>query len=168
LPTHVRTPDGNEYELQSNELREEISSRYGSNVEMMNLKAGVFDEASISVITSATLQCIGRESGRGIGSCDVRRFRPNVVIETNSADGFEEDRWVGQTLMFGKDDDSAAVKIYMKDERCVMVNLDPDTAEKDSEVMKTVVRLNNNYAGGYGTVVRAGELRVGQVVTLGE
>ncbi|HEX6189913.1 MAG TPA: MOSC N-terminal beta barrel domain-containing protein, partial [Pyrinomonadaceae bacterium] len=46
LPTHVRTPDGNEYELQSNELREEISSRYGSNVEMMNLKAGVFDEAS--------------------------------------------------------------------------------------------------------------------------
>ncbi|MBA3255892.1 MAG: hypothetical protein H0T64_04480 [Pyrinomonadaceae bacterium] len=48
-----------------------------------------------------------------------------------------------------------------------MVNLDPDTAEKDSEVMKTVVRLNENCAGVYGTVVRAGELRVGQVVTLG-
>src|SRR5688572_8123474 len=42
LPTHVRTPDGNEYELQSNELREEISGRYGSDVELMNLKAGVF------------------------------------------------------------------------------------------------------------------------------
>ena len=55
----------------------------------------------------------------------------------------------------------------MKDERCVMVNLDPDTAEKDSEVMKTVVRMNENYAGVYGTVVRAGELRVGQVVGLG-
>ena len=47
-----------------------------------------------------------------------------------------------------------------------MVNLDPDTAEPDSEVMKTVVRLNGNYAGVYGTVVRAGELRVGQAVTL--
>ena len=56
----------------------------------------------------------------------------------------------------------------MKDERCVMLNLDPDTAKKDSEVMKTVVRLNGNYAGVYGTVVKAGELRVGQVVTLGE
>jgi hypothetical protein len=55
----------------------------------------------------------------------------------------------------------------MKDERCVMVNLDPDTAESDSRVMKTVVRLNENYAGVYGTVVRTGELRVGQVVTLG-
>ncbi|MBA2524332.1 MAG: hypothetical protein H0V18_00920 [Pyrinomonadaceae bacterium] len=35
------------------------------------------------------------------------------------------------------------------------------------KVMKTVVRRNENYAGVYGTVVRAGELRVGQVVTLG-
>ena len=53
----------------------------------------------------------------------------------------------------------------MRDERCVMINLDPDTAAKDSEVMKTVVRLNENYAGVYGTVVNVGELRVGQIVT---
>jgi hypothetical protein len=46
------------------------------------------------------------------------------------------------------------------------VNLGPDTAERDSEVMKTVVRMNENCAGVYGTVVRAGVLRVGQVVTL--
>jgi hypothetical protein len=49
-----------------------------------------------------------------------------------------------------------------------MVNFDPDTAERDSEVMKTVVRMNGNYAGAYGTVVRTGELRVGQGVSLGE
>jgi uncharacterized protein YcbX len=61
----------------------------------------------------------------------------------------------------------AAIGVTMRDERCVMVNVDPDTAERDSEVMKTVVHMNENYAGIYGTVVRAGELRVGQVVTLG-
>jgi uncharacterized protein YcbX len=166
LPTHVRTPDGKEYELHSDELREEISKRFGSNVELMNLKAGVFDEASISVIMSSTVRCIERESGRGAGSCDIRRFRPNVVIESDSAQPFEEDRWVGETLMFGEDDDCAVVKVYMKDERCRMVNLDPDTAERDVQVMRAVARLNKNYAGGYGTVVRAGELRVGQVVTL--
>ena len=165
LPTHVRTPDGNEYELHSHELREEISTRYGSDVELMNLKAGIFDEASVSVITRSTVQCIERESGREV---DLRRFRANVVIESDSAEPFAEDRWVGQTLMFGEGDNSAAVKIYMKDERCRMVNLDPDTAERDVQVMRTVARLNQNYAGGYGTVVRAGELRLGQVVTLGE
>src|SRR6478672_1231080 len=46
LPTHVRTTDGKEYELRSDELREEVSSRYGSEVELMNLKHGIFDEAS--------------------------------------------------------------------------------------------------------------------------
>jgi MOSC domain-containing protein len=171
LPTHVSTPEGKEYELRSDELREEISSRHGSDVELMNLKSGIFDEATLSVIALGTVHSIARESGRGVDSCDLRRFRPNVVIETNSAEPFEENSWVGRTLMFGmfgEGNSGAVVKAYMKDERCVMVNFDPDTAERDSEVMKTVVRLNENYAGVYGTVVRAGELRVGQVVTLEE
>jgi uncharacterized protein YcbX len=168
LPTHVRTPDGEDYELQSDELREEVSSRYGSEVELMNLKHGIFDEASVSVIGLGTVHGVARESGRGVDLCDLRRFRPNVVIETNSAEQFEEDRWVGGELMFGEVKSGAAVRVTMRDERCVMVNLDPDTAERDAEVMKTVIRMNENYAGVYGTVVRAGELRVGQVVTLGE
>ena len=163
LPTHVRTPDGNDYELQSNELREDVSRRFGSDVELMNLKHGIFDEAHISVISLSTMQSIERECGREL---DLRRFRPNVVIETKSGEPFEEDKWVGQTLMFG--DGGAGVRVTMRDERCVMVNLDPDTAEKDSEVMKTVVRMNENYAGIYATVMKAGELRVGQVLTLGE
>ena len=171
LPTHVRTPDGEEYELRSDELREELSNRYGSDVELMNLKHGIFDESPISVISLGTVHSVARESGRGMDLCDLRRFRPNVVIETDSAEPFEEDRWVGRTLTFGEGNSGAApmaaIGVTMRDERCVMVNLDPDTAERDSEVMKTVVRMNENCAGVYGTVVRAGELRVGQVVTLG-
>jgi uncharacterized protein YcbX len=168
LPTHVRTPDGKEYELRSDELREEISSRFGSEVELMNLKHGIFDESPISVITLGTVHSVARESGRGVDLCDLRRFRPNVVIETGSAEPFEENSWVGRTLVFGEGNSGASIGVTMKDERCVMVNFDPDTAERDSQVMKTIVRLNENYAGVYGAVVRAGELRVGQVVTLGE
>jgi uncharacterized protein len=165
LPTHVCTPDGKEHELRSDELREELSSRNGSDVELMSLNRGIFDEACISVISLGTVHCIQRESGRDV---DLRRFRPNVVIETDSAGPFEEDKWVGRTLLFGEGSGGAALTVTMKDERCIMVNFDPDTAERDSEVMKTVVRMNGNYAGVYGTVVRAGALRVGQAVTLGE
>lgn len=164
LPTHVCTPDGKEYELRSDELREELSSLYGSAVELMNLNCGIFDEACISVISLGTVDCIERESVRDV---DLRRFRPNIVIESDSAEPFEEDRWVGRTLMFGEGHSGAALRVTMRDERCVMINLDPNTAERDSEVMKTVVRMNENCAGVYGTVVRTGELRVGQVVTLG-
>src|SRR5262245_29132335 len=162
LPTHVRTPDGKVYELRSQELRDEISSRYGGDVELMHLRHGIFDEACISVISLGTVHAVERESGRNV---DLRRFRPNVVIEPDSAEPFEENRWVGRTLTFGQGSGAAAVSITMKDERCVMVNFDPDTAERDSEVMKTVVRMNGNYAGVYGSVVRPGELRVGQVPT---
>lgn len=162
LPTHVRTPDGNDFELQSNELRQDVSRRFGSEVELMNLKHGIFDEGHISVISLSTMQSIERECGRKI---DLRRFRPNIVIETRSGEPFEEDQWVGRTLMLG---DKAAVKITMRDERCVMVNLDPDTAEKHSEVMKTIVRMNENFAGVYSTVTNVGELRVGQGLTLSD
>ena len=171
LPTHVRTPDGKEFELRSDELREELSSRYGRALELMNLRHGIFDEACISVISLSTVQGVARASGRDL---DVRRFRPNIVIDIGRAEPFAEDKWVGRTLMFGEGNSGAspiavptpAIGVTMRDERCVMVNLDPDTAQKDSEVMKTIVRLNENYAGVYGTVVSAGELRVGQVVTL--
>jgi uncharacterized protein YcbX len=170
LPTHVRTPDGKELELRSAELRQEISRRYGGEVELMNLKQGIFDETCISVISLGTVHSVARESGRGVDLCDLRRFRPNIVIETNSGEPFAEDKWVGHTLVFADGNSGAArwaaIGVTMKDERCVMVNLDPDTAARDSAVMKTVVRLNDNYAGVYGTVVGAGELRVGQVVSL--
>src|SRR5688572_17082479 len=59
-PTHVRTPDGKEYELRSDELRQEISRLHGSDVELMNLKHGIFDEASISVINLSTVRSIER------------------------------------------------------------------------------------------------------------
>jgi uncharacterized protein YcbX len=163
LPTHVRTPDGQEFELQSEELRKDVSSRYGSDLELMNLKHGIFDEGSVSVISLGTVSSIERESGRDI---DLRRFRPNIVIETGDGKPFEEDRWVGRTLLFGEATLGAAVRVTLRDERCVMVNFDPDTVERDSNVMKTVVRMNENCAGVYGTVVKAGELHVGEVVTL--
>src|SRR5437764_3251815 len=132
LPTHVRTPDGKEYELRSDELREEISSRYGGDVELMNLKHGIFDESPISVISLGTVHSVARETGRGVDLCDLRRFRPNVVIETPIAtvgpEPFAEDGWLGRTLIFGEGNNGAAMGVTMKDDRCVVVNFDPDTA----------------------------------------
>ncbi len=79
----------------------------------------------------------------------------------------QEDAWVGKQLEFGNGD-GPIIRVSKRDKRCVMINLDPDTAEADPELMQTVVRLNDNHAGVYGEVVRPGELRVGQVVRLRE
>src|SRR5262245_46134340 len=54
-PTHVRTPDGTILELRGEELRAEIARRHGAEVELMQFNHGIFDEASVSLITSATI-----------------------------------------------------------------------------------------------------------------
>jgi hypothetical protein len=48
----------------------------------------------------------------------------------------------------------------------MMINLDPDTATQDARMLKTVVRLNTNNAGVYGTVVATGAIHFGQPVSL--
>jgi uncharacterized protein YcbX len=161
--THVRTPEGREYDVMDQGLAKEIAARHGSDVELMQFRHGIFDEAAISVIACGTIRHIMGEVGH---DPDVRRFRPNLLLDTKSAEAFEEDRWVGKILEFGTD--GPAISVTMRDQRCVMVNFDPDTAEADASVMRTIVRMTDNYAGVYGTVVRTGEVRVGQVVSLRE
>jgi len=166
LPTHVRTPSGSQLELGGDELNAEMSKRLGNRVELMHLKHGVFDEATISVISLATIAHIGHETGRQ-NDLDRRRFRMNVELETESDEPFLEDNWVGGTLLFGDNDATGpAIHVNMPDLRCVMVNLDPDTAAKDARVMKTVARLNKNNAGVYATVVRTGVISLGDRVSL--
>ena len=158
LPTHVRTPGGAEFGLRSAELRDEISERLGGGVEMMWFRNGIFDDGTVSVIGQTTIAGIGREAGLEL---DRRRFRANIVVESESSAPFHEDEWVGQTLVFGDAEDGPAVKVTQRDLRCMMLNLDPDTAVQDGRAMKAVVRLNNNYAGVYAAVVRTGTIRVG-------
>jgi hypothetical protein len=79
---------------------------------------------------------------------------------------FQEDEWLGRVLSFGEGDDAPAIAVTMRDVRCSMVNLDPDSARLAPEVLKAVVRANQNNAGIYGTVTRIGRLAVGQRIIL--
>ncbi len=161
LPTHVCTPARRQLELRSPELQNEIAERLGSGVELMNLRHGIFDDASVSVISRATIAGIGRDVGVEL---DRRRFRANIFLETQDLGIFHEDGWVGGTLVFGTREPRPAVSVTARDVRCMMINLDPDTATQDARVMKAVVRLNGNNAGVYGTVVQTGTVCVGDPV----
>jgi uncharacterized protein len=163
LPTHIRTPDGEEMPVFGDDLAAEVGRRYGAPVQMMQLRHGIFDEACISVIALDTVREVGRLAGR---SLDMRRFRMNVVVRSLRPVPFQEDEWLGGVLSFGEGDDAPAITVTMRDERCSMVNLDPDSASPAPEVMKAVVRANQNTAGIYGAVTRIGRLAVGQTIRL--
>ncbi|HYV20984.1 MAG TPA: MOSC domain-containing protein [Verrucomicrobiae bacterium] len=165
LPTHVRSPSGAHLELQSEELRAELAGRFRGGVELVRLDQGIFDETPVSIISLATIAGIGREAGLEL---DPRRFRANFVLDTEQTKPFHEDGWVGHTLLFGEADPPPAVRVTKCDLRCVMINLDPDTAAQDARVMKTATRLNRNNAGVYATVVQTGTIRVGDRVRLAD
>jgi MOSC domain-containing protein len=164
LPTHVRTPSGADLQLRSTVLASEIAERFRGPVELMQLKHGIFDDAAVSVISRTTIETICHEAQVEF---DARRFRANILLETQDTEPFEEDVWVGGRLVFGDDEAGPAVSVTARDVRCMMINLDPDTAkQEDGRVLKTVVRRNANNAGVYGTVVQTGTIHVGQSVSL--
>ncbi|MFN7997404.1 MAG: MOSC domain-containing protein [Bryobacteraceae bacterium] len=163
LPSHVRTPDGKELPVFGEDLAVEIGRRHGARVQMMRLRHGIFDDACISVIASDTVREIGRLAGL---SLDVRRFRPNIVVRLERSVPFQEDEWLGGVLSFGQGDEAPAVAVTQHDVRCSMVNLDPESAVAAPEVLKAVVRANQNNAGIYGAVTRIGRLAVGQTIIL--
>jgi uncharacterized protein len=163
LPTHVRTPDGDVMPVLGEDLAAEVGRRYGAPVKMMQMRHGIFDEGAISVIALDTVNEIARLAG---GSPDVRRFRPNVVVRSLRSVPFQEDEWVGGMLSFGEADEGPAITVTMRDERCAMVNFDPDSASPAPEILRAIVRHHRNHAGVYCTVTRTGRLAVGQTIRL--
>jgi hypothetical protein len=118
LPSHVRTPEGEELALFGELLAAVVGRRHGSPVEMTHLSRGIFDEASVSVITTGTVVGISELAEH---RPDVRRIRPNILVSCLRAEPFEEDSWVGGLLSFGEGDQAAIIGVTNRDGRCSMV-----------------------------------------------
>src|SRR5215469_14915510 len=114
LPTHIRTPDGEEMPAFGEDLAAYVGHWYGAPVQMTHLRNGIFDEASISVITFETIDEISRLAGL---IPDVRRFRPNVVVRLLRMGAFQEDEWLGGVLSFGEANDAPTITVTMRDVR---------------------------------------------------
>jgi uncharacterized protein YcbX len=154
-PTLVRTPAGEELDVADPAL----AARLGDGVRLMKQRRGIQDSAPLSLISTATLAQLGELVGRKL---DVRRFRPNLLVEPQDGEPFAEDGWIGSVLRIGE----ARLRLDRRDQRCVMINVDPDTIERDAEVLRTVARERDSCLGVYGTTVTPGRVAVGDPVEL--
>ncbi len=93
---------------------------------------------------------------------DIRRFRPNIVIDTDEQ-GHPEFSWVRRQLQIG----SVTIDVPSACPRCVMVTR-AVTADipGDRAVLRHVVRELDQNVGVYATVTTPGEVRVGDTVTV--
>ncbi len=162
----VKIAGQEEMALESPELQEMMASQYGGPVHLMKLDRGTFDESAVSLISLSTVEALTRPAGL---NADPRRFRPNIVVSTPGVEPFQEDDWVGGLLVFGDDprlDVRACVHVSEKDPRCMMINLDPDTAKQTPSVLRSVVAGREKCAGIYGSTQSIGTLRLGDAVYL--
>jgi len=116
-----------------------------------------FDAMALHVVTTASLDALRANSSSDF---DVRRFRPNVVIETSET-GLVEAGWTGGTLAIG----ACAAFVDCPTPRCSMPTRAQEGLPADPKVLKTIVQEAERCLGAYATVTRAGEVRVGESVT---
>ena len=91
-----------------------------------------------------------------------RRFRPNIIIEVPNTDAFVENDWVGKTLTIG----DVQLKISQETKRCVMTTLAQGDLPKDPNVLRTIVRNNAGSFGVYASVVRPGQVSIGDRIKI--
>jgi uncharacterized protein len=152
--TLVRTPSGDELDVADPALAAEL----GPGVRVIKQDRGVFDTLPLSLLTTQTLAGLGRLVGTDLAA---QRFRPNLVVDARGGD-FPEDGWVGRVLRIG----GLRMRVDKRDQRCVMVTIDPVTLRRNRAVLRAIARERDARLGVYGSTVEPGRVAVGDPVEL--
>ena len=162
LMVDVETPDGNIFAIDDPALIDNLRSNIEGNHELTLLRSdkAITDCRPLSIFAVQTAKRLGEETGVAV---DKRRFRANIYVDLPSSNGFAEDKFVGRSLRIGS---RVIVAVLQRDARCMMITLDPDTAEKTPAILKAVAQAHEGMAGVYGAVLAEGMIRKGDPVEL--
>ncbi|MFA9564187.1 MAG: MOSC domain-containing protein [Acidimicrobiales bacterium] len=119
------------------------------------------DAYPLMVMSTSALRSL--EDALPESDIDVRRFRPNLVIDTGGRTGHPELEWAGMRARIG----SATIELTTPCPRCVMVSraIDADLPA-DRSILRHIVRDLDQNVGMYATVVDAGAISEGDSVLL--
>lgn len=111
-----------------------------------------FDAFPLLLLTRRSLESLAEAAPAS--AMDVRRFRPNLLIETPASAAFPEQAWIGRRLRIG----NAVVSIHSTCVRCVMTTHGFADVPKDPRVMRTLVKEAEGNLGVYAIVEEPGEV----------
>jgi uncharacterized protein len=149
LMVDIETPQGQTLAIDDpaliDLLRSDVDQKH--ELTLMRSQRAMTDCRPVSIFSLQYARQLAEETGTPM---DKRRFRANVYVDLTSADGFAENEFVGRSLRIGP---KVVVTILERDARCMMITLDPDTAEKTPEILKKVAQAHDGMAGVYGAVM---------------
>jgi uncharacterized protein YcbX len=121
-----------------------------------------FDSAMIHIVATGTLEHLRSLIGAD-ARLDPRRFRPNIVVETDPRlAGFIEDEWLGATLEAGE------VKIVALQQalRCVMTTHQQSELVRDLRILRAAAQHHKAKVGVFASIGAPGKVRVGDPVCI--
>jgi uncharacterized protein YcbX len=162
LMVDVEAPDGKSFAIDDPDLVDHLCADLNANHELTLLRSdkAMTDCRPLSIFAVQTVKKLAEEAGVAI---DKRCFRANVYVDLTNAAGFAEDELVGRSLRIGS---KVTVAVLQRDARCMMITLDPDTADKSPAILKAVAQAHEGMAGVYGAVLGEGMIRKGDPVEL--
>jgi len=157
---HLARPDGSDKGFEGFVPTVEGVSDHDFIFDKTSPPGTFFDIGLVHILTTSTIDALRRTvPGSRIES---RRFRPNLVIHTDGAEGFVENTWVGRTLRIGE----VVLQVKQRTQRCVMTTLAQGDLSKDLSILKAIYQNNGGTIGVYAEVVQTGTVRVNDAVEL--
>jgi uncharacterized protein len=119
-----------------------------------------FDLAVLHILTTSTINSL--RSAYPEGRFEVRRFRPNLVVEVPDDTPFAENEWIGKEVTIG----GAKLKITGPCPRCVMTTLPQYDLPKDPGILRAAAKYNNAHVGVYASITESGPVSIGDSITV--
>jgi uncharacterized protein YcbX len=156
MAVDVALPSGEKFALDDPEL----AALLGDGLGLLRSERALTDCRPVSLFALQTGAQLATEIGVDI---DHRRFRANLYLDLADQPGFAEERYLGRRLRIGERVELTAT---VRDPRCKMISLDPDTGEENRDVLRKVAREHDGAAGVYAVVLLEGVVRPGDPVEL--
>ncbi|MDC3411936.1 MOSC domain-containing protein [Aquibacillus sp. 3ASR75-11] len=161
----VTTPEGKDFDWKDQELIKELknkSKRKISTTEYTpsHVPIGPIAVEHVLLATDASLEKLNELWGED--EVDSRRFRPNLILSLIEKKPFIEEEWIGRRIKIGNE---VEMEFVGHCKRCMIITVNPDNAERDSGLHKTIIKENNNIFGVYASVIKKGDIHVGDEVS---
>jgi len=158
--TEVTTPQGAKFRMGDPQFTEFLEKRFARPLRLRFSERCMTDARPVSILGFSTLRALSGESNLAL---DPRRFRANFYADWDRGEPYFEDTLVGRELQVGE---TVAVQVVKKDQRCVIITLDPETAVSAPQVLATLARGHESCVGVYAAVLREGIVRAGDPIFL--
>lgn len=156
--------DGTLLRSDSPDIDQRISERLGMPAALVRNDASrvpkLYDASHCHLLTTATLKRLKQEHESG--DFAPARFRPNIMLDAGDAVGFLEEAWLGSKVTIG----GAGFDINDACKRCALTTRAQGDLPDDPGILHSTA-ANKTVAGVYGSVVREGVVKVGDVVKVG-